>query len=98
MAVRNFTTVKLNTAEANAVKVLRASRKAKATAEALERDAKATLAGVFDAPDLIGMFRGQEVARTNWVNRSGFDLKAFTLAHPDLAAQFTTDGGYQTIK
>jgi hypothetical protein len=98
MAARIFTPVKLNTAQANAVKVLRAARKAKATAEALERDAKATLADVFTSPDLLGMFRGQEVARTNWVNRAGFDMKAFAAAHPDLAAQYATDGGYLTIK
>lgn len=76
----------------NWVKALEAAREAKAAAEAMEKDAKDQLARLLlDAE--VGLVRGVPVV--SWkqtAGRESFDVKAFTAAHPELAAQFVRQG------
>lgn len=89
--------IKLTTAQAEAVKTLAEARRLKAQAEQAEKGARALLPEAILTGDAQGTFRGQTVVKGTLKTRKGLNTKALTEAHPEIVSKFTTETEYVVV-
>lgn len=90
-------TIKLNTAQAEAVKALAEARRIMKAAEAAEKAAKALLPAALFEGETVGTFRGQEIVKSIMVTRAGFNAKALLADSPEIHARYVTSTTYPRV-